>query len=80
MLSLWRDHWEGRRNNMSNIEDVTQEDFSAYEEIRRSGITNMISSDVRDLAGIDKETHLAIMEHYSALCAKYPHIRNLEGS
>lgn len=62
---------------MSNIEIVTQDDFADYEELRQSGITNMMSPDVRDLAGIDKETHRAIIEHYEELCAKWPAIRNL---
>ena len=62
---------------MADIERVTQDDFSAYEDIRQGGLVNMISSQVCDLAGIDRETHLAIIEHYKELCAKWPAIRNL---
>ncbi len=51
------------------LEDIT---FEAYEEIRQSGITNMMSPDVQNLAGISKETHFAIMSHYTELCDKYP--------
>ena len=54
------------------LEDITFEDFQAYEEIRQSGITNMMSPDVQDLAGISKKTHLAIMKYYTELCDKYP--------
>ena len=57
------------------LEDIALEDFEAYEEIRQSGITNMMSPDVQDLAGISKETHLAIMRHYTELCDKYPAVR-----
>ncbi|KKK77580.1 hypothetical protein LCGC14_2852170, partial [marine sediment metagenome] len=32
---------------MINIEIVTQEAFSAYEKVRQSGITNMLSPNVR---------------------------------
>lgn len=62
---------------MTDIERVTQDDFSAYEGIRQSGLVNMLSPQVRELADIDKETHLAIIEHYKELCAKWPTIRNL---
>ncbi len=59
------------------LEDITMEDFQAYEEVRQSGVTNMLSPDVQDLAGISKETHAAIMEHYGELCTKWPAIREL---
>ena len=59
------------------LEDISIEDFQAYEEVRTSGVTNMLSSQVRELAGIDKDTHAAIMKHYSALFAKWPAIRDL---
>lgn len=62
---------------MANIECVTQEDFAAYEDLRQESIVNMLSPQVRDLAGIDKDTHHAIIEHYKELCAKWPAIRNL---
>lgn len=57
------------------INDITEEDFAAYEEIRQLGCCNMLSAAVRDLAGIDKETHTAIIKHYEALCAKWPDVR-----
>ncbi len=62
------------------LDDISQADFLAYEEVRVSGVTNMMSPDVRDLAGIDRDTHLGIMKHYSELCAKWPAIRSLEES
>lgn len=59
------------------LEDITMEDFQAYEEVRQSGVTNMFSPDVHSLAGISKEVQLAIMKHYGKLCTKWPAIRNL---
>ena len=59
------------------LEDITMGDFQAYEEVRQSGVTNMLSPDVQDLADISKEVHVAIMEHYVKLCAKWPAIRDL---
>ena len=59
------------------LEDITIDDFQAYEEVRQSGVTNMLSPDVESLASISKEVHLAILEHYSELCAKWPDIREL---
>lgn len=39
---------------------VTREDFLAFEDVRRSGVVNMWSSEVERLAGINKKIHLAI--------------------
>ncbi len=58
------------------VEEITQEDFQAYEEVRQSGVTNMMSSDVQYLAGISKEVHRLIMENYTDLCKKWPAIRD----
>ena len=53
--------------------DVTREEFEAYEEVRQSGITNMFDvKTVEAHSGLDRETILAIMEHYS-LYKKYLH-------
>ena len=62
----------------ATLDDITEEDFERYEEVRKSGVTSMYSSAVQDLADISREVHLGIIEHYGALCAKWPHIRNLE--
>ena len=59
------------------LEDITKGDFAAYEDVRESGILNMWSSQVEDIAGITKETKLAIMKHYGELCSKWPDIREL---
>ncbi len=61
---------------MADIASVTKDDFSAYEDVRESGVLIMLSPRVRELAGLSRETHLAIIEHYEALCAKWPDIHN----
>lgn len=63
----------------TDIDDITKEDFEAYEDVRRSGVTNMMFPAARELAGIDRDTHTAIMEHYRELCAKWPDVRTLRG-
>lgn len=60
---------------MNNVE-VTRDDFKAYEEIRQSGVTNMMSPDVQTLAGITRAVHLTIIEQYAELLEKWPHVRN----
>ncbi len=59
------------------LKDITMDDFQAYEEVRQSGITNMLSPDVQELADINKETHVAIIKYYGELCTKWPAIRDL---
>ena len=59
------------------LKDIIMTDFQAYEEVRQSGVTNMLSPDVQDLANISKEVHLTIMKHYGELCKKWPAIRDL---
>ena len=58
-------------------ETVSQEDFAAYEEVRQSGAVNMLDPLVRALAGISRETHIAIIDQYKELCARWPDIRQL---
>lgn len=56
-----------------NWEDITEEDFQAYERVRRSGVTNMLMiPTVKRLSGLDRETIICIIEHYGELSKKYP--------
>ena len=68
------------RPTAAELEEISADDFTRYEDVRVSGACNMWSSDVERRAGISTETKLGIMKHYRALCAKWPHIRNLEAS
>ncbi len=57
-------------------EEITKEEFQAYEEVRASGVTNMyMVSVVEDLSGLEKDTIFAIMKHYTDLNIKYPGVR-----
>lgn len=51
---------------------VTKEDFDDYEDVRKSGATNMF--DVRTvemLSGLDRATQREIRENYDALRKQY---------
>lgn len=51
---------------------VTREEFSAYEYVRESGLTNMFAVNVvMDLSGLKRETILDIMENYGEYRDKY---------
>ena len=65
------------RPNTMPLDDIAKEDFEAYEHVRISGVTNMLSPDVRELAGISRDVHYTILRHYEALCAKWPDVRKL---
>jgi hypothetical protein len=51
---------------------ITKEEFWAYENVRRSGVTNMFDVvAVSRLSGLDRKTVLEIHKNYSALKAEY---------
>ena len=51
---------------------ITKEQLLEYERIRQSGETNMFDVDyVSELAGLDKEQIIDIMEHYSEYSDMY---------
>lgn len=57
---------------------ITKEEFLAYEDVRRSGKTNMYDVVVVSrLSDLPRRVVLAIMKNYSALEAKY--IQGKEG-
>ena len=52
--------------------EITQEDFQAYEDVRESGVTNMLAiSTVSDYSGLSRDKILNIIKNYSALRQKY---------
>lgn len=57
------------------LEDISKEDFQAYEGVRQSGVVNMNDPRVQILASISVDVHVAIIEHYSALNRKWPEVR-----
>jgi hypothetical protein len=58
------------------LEDISLEDFQAYEDCRVSGVTNMFDvRNVERLTGLDRPTITVIMKHYNDLVEKYPDVR-----
>jgi len=58
---------------MTTKEEITEDQFEAYEEFRTEGTTNMMNlSKVSDGTGLDRDTLLAIMQNYNYLSRKYP--------
>lgn len=55
-----------------STENISKEQFKAYEAVRESGITNMFAVNVvEELSGLDRKTILEIMKNYSALRKQY---------
>jgi len=52
-------------------EIVTKEDFEAYEDIKRTGVFNMMDREVRELIDVTKVQHIYIIENYEELKKKY---------
>lgn len=55
---------------MDNI-NVSKDEFERFVEVQRSGVVNMVSSQVQDLANISKDTHMLILNHYKELEAQF---------
>jgi hypothetical protein len=56
---------------MAKIE-ITKEQFTAYVNVQKSGVTNMFDiRNVTALTGLDKEQCLEIMSNYGELDKKY---------
>jgi hypothetical protein len=57
---------------MAPTEQITKEQFLAYEKVRASGVTNMWHVRlVSDLSGLTESECLDIMKHYSEYANKY---------
>lgn len=55
-----------------NKDKITHEQFELYENIRRSGITNMFNiKKVRKLSTLSREEVIYIIENYEYLANKY---------
>lgn len=62
--------------NKKEMIEITEEDFEAYEEVRTSGVTNMlVIASVSGLSGLNEEKVKAIIENYKKLSEAYPNIR-----
>tara|TARA_R100000315_G_C5208508_1_gene123510 strand:+ start:355 stop:525 length:171 start_codon:yes stop_codon:yes gene_type:complete len=51
--------------------EVSKAEFDRYVKVQESGMVNMISPDVQDLADISKDVHMAILKNYVELRDKY---------
>ena len=57
-------------------ENITKEQFEAYEKVRSSGVTNMFAVNVvEDLSGLDRDTIVTVMDNYGYLVKKFPDVR-----
>ncbi len=65
-------------NRQLTADNIFKGDFQAYEDIRKMGICNMWSSMVEEYCGFDREVHIAIIKNYSALCRKWPDVRQIK--
>ena len=66
------------KNKENKMNDISEEQFQAYEDVRASGTTNMFDVPmVITLADglISKKQILTIMDNYSELMKKYPQVR-----
>jgi hypothetical protein len=58
-------------------QEITREEFIAYEEVRESGVTNMWNIQlVSELSNLTREKITQIMHEYDELEKKYPDVRN----
>lgn len=59
------------------MENITKEDFKAYEDVRKSGVTNMFDAKmVSMLSGLDRGKIIEIMKNYDSLMKEYPDVRS----
>lgn len=57
---------------------ITEEQFEAYEAVRKSGVTNMFHvSMVSELSGLERGDVMMIMSTYASLCKRWPDVRTL---
>ena len=59
-------------NKLNEMEKITREDFEAYVDVQKSGVTNMFDvKTVGALSGLEKEQIMTIMTNYGELKDKY---------
>ncbi len=54
-----------------NIDDITVEDFLAFEQVRRYGRWNMFDPMAKKSTGLDSDTYFGVIQHYNELKEKY---------
>ncbi len=57
------------------MDNITEEQFAAYEKVRSSGVTNMFNiRNVTVLSGLSKDVIFDIIANYNELSTKYPDV------
>lgn len=53
--------------------EITRDEFEAYEKVRRSGKFNMImeATDAADAAGLDRDRYMLVIKNYTSLAQVY---------
>lgn len=55
------------------MENITEQDFKDFVEVRNGGLTNMMmTANVSALSGLSRETVTGILTNFAALDKKYP--------
>ena len=58
------------------MNDITKDNFTSYESVRKSNVTNMCDIKiVSEISGLSKKKILYIIKNYGELCKKYPGVR-----
>lgn len=56
--------------------EISKEDFTAYEKVRQSGVTNMFDVEmVTQLSGLSRAKCFEIMRTYADLMKRWPGVR-----
>ena len=58
------------------LRGITKDMFKDYEDLRRSGKTNMFGAS--RYLGWDKKEVATVMKHYREMCERWPDIRDLK--
>jgi len=57
------------------MDQITEQDFKDFVEVRNGGLTNMMmTANVSALSGLSRETVMGILTNFDALSDKYPGI------
>ena len=57
--------------NDKDMNDITGEDFVAFDEVRRYGRWNMFDPMAKKATGLDNDTYFGVIHHYNELKEKY---------
>ncbi len=58
------------------MNDVTKDEFEAYEEVRKSGEFNMFdANNASAAAGLSRDRYMAVLKNYTECAKKWPEVR-----